>query len=63
MTTGRLKVDEEIAELKRVLFLGPCPAGENRGRSVKEELGDVLFAVVNVARLLGIDPEDALRAL
>lgn len=57
------KVDEEIAELKEVLdSWDACPAGESRAESVKEELGDVLFAIVNVARLLGIDPEDALRS-
>lgn len=28
--------------------------------SIKEEIGDLLFAIVNVARFLGVNPEDAL---
>jgi tetrapyrrole methylase family protein / MazG family protein len=28
---------------------------------MREEIGDILFTVVNVARFHGIDPEDALR--
>ncbi len=49
------KVDEELAELR----------GRRRRRDdvdVAGELGDVLFAVVNVARHLGVDAELALRA-
>src|SRR5579872_3716807 len=46
------KIDEEIAELK-------AESGD-RGRS-EDELGDLLFAVVNLARRLEIDPERALR--
>ncbi len=45
------KVNEEIAE---VLDAGPD--------TVEEEIGDLLFAVTNWARHLGIDPEAALRA-
>ncbi|MDE1902860.1 MAG: nucleoside triphosphate pyrophosphohydrolase [Alphaproteobacteria bacterium] len=46
------KITEEIAELK-------AESG-NRSRS-EDELGDLLFAVVNLARRLEIDPERALR--
>lgn len=42
------KVDEELAEL--------------RADPTADELGDLLFAVVNVANHLGHDPESALRA-
>jgi tetrapyrrole methylase family protein / MazG family protein len=54
--TGALeKLDEELGELKRELAAGAPDA-------VERELGDLLFAAVNVARLLGVDPESALKA-
>ena len=46
---------EESAELKEAY-------SEGDGTKMKEELGDLLFAAVNVARFLGIDPEEALNA-
>jgi tetrapyrrole methylase family protein/MazG family protein len=46
------KVDEELAELRRAV------TDEERA----DELGDVLFTVVNLARHLSVDPELALRA-
>lgn len=46
-----LKIEEECAELKEAI----CT------ERAHEELGDLLFSVVNVARLLGIDPEQALN--
>jgi nucleoside triphosphate diphosphatase len=49
------KLDEETAELKEALHSG-------RSGSIPEEIGDLLFATVNVARLLGVDPESALKA-
>jgi ATP diphosphatase len=48
---SRAKIDEELAEV------ASAPPQE-----VEEEVGDLLFAVVNWARHLGIDPEGALRA-
>lgn len=51
----REKLDEEVAELDE------AAAGDDPDR-VAEELGDVLFALVNLARHLRVDPEDALRA-
>jgi ATP diphosphatase len=47
----RAKVDEELEELDRE---------SDPGRQ-KEEMGDLLFAIVNLARHLKIDPEEALR--
>ncbi|MBM4307297.1 MAG: hypothetical protein FJ123_11245 [Deltaproteobacteria bacterium] len=53
--TGVLtKMDEEIKELREALF------SEDR-RKIREEIGDLLFVLVNLARFLKVDPEDALR--
>ncbi len=49
------KVDEELEELRRAIDDGGDEA------ALAEETGDLLFACVNVARRLGVDPEDALR--
>jgi ATP diphosphatase len=46
------KVDEELRELKEA----PGP------REAEEEMGDLLFAIVNLARHLQVDPESALKA-
>ena len=47
-----LKIDEEIGELKEAIT-------NNKG--ITEELGDVLFTVVNLSRHLDINPEQALN--
>ncbi len=48
------KVREETAEVHAALRGGD-------GDAVRRELGDLLFAAVNVARLAGADPESALQ--
>ena len=48
------KVKEEIAELER-------EAGTEKRERLEEELGDLLFAAVNLARKLAIDPRAALE--
>jgi tetrapyrrole methylase family protein/MazG family protein len=59
------KIGEELAELQEAMALVAEPGGaEGRSRgedAVRDELGDLLFAVVNVARHLKLDPEAALR--
>ena len=52
-TSAWAKVIEEVAEAAQAL------AGGDRHR-LQDELGDLLFSVVNVARLSGIDAEEAL---
>jgi MazG family protein len=54
-------LDDELRELKAELRGEPAPETEPDPRQF-EELGDVLFAAVNVARRLNVDPELALRA-
>jgi tetrapyrrole methylase family protein/MazG family protein/ATP diphosphatase len=53
-TGSRAKVTEEVAELDRAI------ASRDAG-AIEEELGDVLFALVNLSRHVGVDAEGALR--
>lgn len=53
------KVAEELDELREALSAARDDAGHDR---VVAELGDLLFAVVNVARHVGARPADALHA-
>lgn len=48
------KIEEEVAELRRA-------ADAEGARRTEEEMGDLLFAIANLSRKLGIDPESALR--
>jgi uncharacterized protein YabN with tetrapyrrole methylase and pyrophosphatase domain len=62
------KIAEELAELEAAMavsaaeVVAPAVGGPVTAEAVQEELGDLLFAVVNVARHLDIDPEAALRS-
>lgn len=49
------KLQEEVAELEVEIAAGDQ-------EKAREELGDLLFVCANLARKLGADPEDALRA-
>jgi len=53
---ARAKIDEELAELDAET--SPQALAERR----EQEIGDLLFSVVNLARHLDVDPEAALRA-
>ncbi|MBW9077362.1 nucleoside triphosphate pyrophosphohydrolase [Agrobacterium pusense] len=48
------KIEEEIAELREALE-------EGRPEKVSDELGDLIFALVNIGRHVKADPENALR--
>jgi MazG family protein len=48
------KVREEVDELAHAL-------GHESRRRAEEEMGDLLFAIANLARKMGIEPESALR--
>jgi MazG family protein len=53
-------LDDELREVREELPAQPVGEGEP-ARRVAEELGDLLFACVNVARKLNVDPELELR--
>jgi MazG family protein len=71
------KLGEEIAELRQHLREFPAPGPRPEGRGVagsgrqtipedlharlEEEVGDLFFVLVNIARYLALDPESALR--
>ncbi len=48
------KVEEEFAELKNAIH-------NQSQREIEEEIGDLLFALVNLCRFLSVNGEDALR--
>ena len=48
------KIEEEVREVREALEAG------SRGE-IEDEIGDLLFAAVNLARHAGVDPESALR--
>lgn len=66
---AREKINEELAEVEDVLLKNGKPLYEKLSaekdaavhREAEAEVGDLLFACVNYARLLGIDPEIALN--
>lgn len=49
------KVQEELGELQEAV------AQQESQNRVEEELGDVIFSLVNYARFIGVNPEDALE--
>jgi MazG family protein len=48
------KIEEEIAELRQA-------EAQNDAKAVHEEIGDLLFCMVNLGRMMGVDCESALR--
>jgi len=56
------KLNEEIMELQAALEGSRSDdADEAQERKIEEEIGDILFVAVNLARHFKIDPESALR--
>ena len=71
------KLQEEIGELREHLKEFPAPGPRPQGRGIagsgrtvipetlqsrlEEEVGDLFFVLVNIARYLSVDPESALR--
>lgn len=48
------KVDEELAEVKEAIR-------ENKPENIEEEVGDLLFSIVNLSRFLKLDTENVLH--
>jgi tetrapyrrole methylase family protein/MazG family protein len=48
------KLDEEVAEFKQAVR-------SRKETAIEDELGDILFMIVNISRFIGVNPEEALR--
>ncbi len=48
------KLDEEVAEFKEAVT-------SRKEAAIEDELGDILFMIVNISRFIGVNPEEALR--
>ena len=55
------KLNEEIAELRAAIETHATSDNEENHARVREEIGDLLFAVTNIARHLQVEPEAALK--
>ena len=61
------KIEEEVAELRAAVERRSGDGGTTAdgppadARHVEEEMGDLLFAIANLSRKLGVEPEAALR--
>ena len=53
------KVQEELGELK--VELNSLSSGEGGGEAIESEFGDLLFSLINYARFINVNPEDALE--
>ena len=54
LTTVIMKLEEEILEMKNAIL-------SNKENEIEEEMGDVLFSIVNLCRHLGLGPEETLN--
>ena len=55
------KVQEEISELRDAIKIHADSESESDHTRMREEVGDLLFAVTNIARHLQVEPEAALK--
>ena len=49
------KIDEEVSELKTEIK-------NKNSKKIKSEIGDLFFSIINYARFIGVDPEEALES-
>ena len=58
VSDGFAKLQEEVLELKEVIAQGN---DDEKRERLEDEIGDMLFVIVNIARFLRIDSESALK--